>query len=302
MKKNNIKVLISIILLLIVFLPCAVYGTYMHLRNDALGGNINKEFYYDGKLHFYDGNKLLSTYTCKTEKCGYSKNDATSSYEFEAINNDASEISKINNKYAFILDGESNYLIDLNTGKIIVEYVAIKNYSKGITGNQYIVKNNKGLWGMIQITDSAKITIPFEYEYLGLLNETETDGKVSVNKRIAKKDNKWLILNSANSILLETDNEIKSVSDKFVVTSQNQVFDYSKNQILSEYALSEIQLLDNILIGLTSNNVYVIYSGNTKNIIGTIFKEADKEYEFTIEGKELLVNSGGVTIKTVAIP
>ena len=83
---------------------------------------------------------------------------------------------------------------------------------------------------------------------------------------------------------------------------QNQVFDYSKNQILSEYALSEIQLLDNILIGLTSNNVYVIYSGNTKNIIGTIFKEADKEYEFTIEGKELLVNSGGVTIKTVAIP
>ena len=72
MKKNNIGVLIIMIVLLIIALPAAIYGTYMHFQKDSLS-NKNKEFYYEGKLFFYDNDTLLGTYTCKSENCGYAK-------------------------------------------------------------------------------------------------------------------------------------------------------------------------------------------------------------------------------------
>lgn len=300
MKKNNIGVLISIILLLIVFLPCAIYGTYMHLKNDAHGGNINKEFYYNGKLHFYDGNNLLSTYTCKTEKCGYSKNDITSTYEFESFNNSDTEITKINNKYAFVLDGSTNYLVDLNTGKSIVEYLAVKNYSKGITNNQYIVQNSNGLWGMLEISESIKITMPFEYKYLGLINETDSEGLIATNKIVAQKNNKWLVLNSANSILVENDNEIKNVYNKFIITTNNKIYDYQNTQLLSEYNFNDIIVKDKIIIGLSSE-IYYIYNSATASIIGSLYKESNKTYDFIIKNDLLVIKADDMTIKTIAL-
>ena len=87
MKKNNIGVLITIILLLCIFVPAAAYGTYMHITNKTIDTNVNKDFYHEGKLYFYNGDTLIGKYICKTPECNYAKNSIKNDV-FEVFNNE----------------------------------------------------------------------------------------------------------------------------------------------------------------------------------------------------------------------
>ena len=73
------KTLITIIILLVVFLPLGLVGTIKHFStsktNVDVNSNPNKEFIYNNKLYFYYENELLATYECST--CNNSVMDVT---------------------------------------------------------------------------------------------------------------------------------------------------------------------------------------------------------------------------------
>ncbi len=303
MKKNNIAALVTIILLLIVFLPGAIYGTYMHFKTSALGGNPNKEFYYNGKLHFYDGDKLIGIYNCETDNCGYATNYIAENQSFEEYNVLESEIKIINNHYAFIKDGEKIYLYDVLTNNKIIDYKAIKNYSFGINGNYYIIKNSSDKWGMIEIYNNIKVVIPFSYDYLGLTKNITENKFVSANKLIAKSNNNWQLITNQNGVIINTLEPIHNYSNNFVVTKNNNInyiYTYSGNKVLENYIITEVLLLDYLAIAKTNTNYYLVYNANTNSVIKEYFINNDK-YDFKIENNNLVVTKNNTVLETIAL-
>jgi len=303
MKKNNIGVLISIIILLCVFLPGAIYGTYMHYKLEGLGGNVNKDFYHEGKLYFYDGDTLLGTYTCITKECGYAKN-SVNNQDFEEFNMVEGEIKLINNRYAFIGDGEKVILYDVTTESKIIEYKEIKNYAVGIEGDYYLVKNLEDKWGMIKVNENISVAVQNNYKYLGLAKNITTNNKIDSNKLIAQTEEDWKLITNQNNIITSTKEMIVDYSDYFVVTSndRNRLYTYGGIEVLGAYQISEIKLLDNLAIALiSSNNTYYVYSANSNNLIGTIPATLDSETTFTIENDILVARANDNVVKTIAL-
>lgn len=297
MKKNNIGVLIAIIILLCIFLPGAIYGTYMNLKKDTLGRNPNQEFYYNGKLHFYNKNKLLGIYTCETNNCGYVKNNASSEYEFE-IDYNADDIKVVTNNYAFIKDGTKILLYDVIKNMKIVEYKEIKYDPTNLGNDYFIVKNINNKWGVLQITNNVQVVIPFNYDYLGIADNKETATKI-----VAKDTDGWKIIDLKNSMLFKSIEEITSFTEKYVITKINNtysLYNYEGRKYLENYVLSEIKILDDIIIGL-QNNLYIIYNTKTYAAIGTIIKENNVEYSFEIKDNNLNVSANDAVIKTIAL-
>ena len=62
------KTLVVIIVLLVIFVPLAVIGTYRHINNQddnvVIDDNPNHEFIYNNKVYFYYNNELINTYPC----------------------------------------------------------------------------------------------------------------------------------------------------------------------------------------------------------------------------------------------
>jgi len=300
MKKNNIGVLITIIILLCIFVPASIYGTYMHFISDSLDGNNNKDFYYNGKLYFYDGDTLLGKYTCVTEECGYAKN-SINNQSFEDYNTEESEIGLINKHYAFISDGDKIVLYDVKTETSIITYKEIKNYSLGIENDYYFVKNTSDLWGMIKVADNINVAIPNNYQYLGLNGNLTEENKYEANRIIAQTQSEWQLLTDQNNIVTNIDKMIVDYSDYFIATDDNKIYDYNSMPIFEQYQLSNIKLLNTLAIALINNNTYYVYDSKKSNIVGSIPVTSDGEYTFEIQNNMLLVSIDGSVLKTIAL-
>jgi len=301
-KNNNIGVLIVIIILLIVFVPSAIYGTYHHFKNKALGGNPNKEFYHEGKLYFYNNDKLLGTYECVSDNCGYATNYVDSNYLFESFNKEKNEI-KGNDDFAFISDNNKVILYDIKKQTKIIEYKEVKNYSTGISGNYYILKNENDLWGIISVTNTVNLIIPFDYQYLGLKEKYDLNEELDASKIIAKRNEMWEIITLKEKQLVNVSYEIIDYSDDLVVTKADRVYiyDYNNNQVLSGYDLETARLLESLAICTTSNGFYVVFNAKTNKIIKTLPITNNGEYIFTIEENNLVINQNDQTIETIAL-
>ena len=193
MEKGNKGALIIIVILLIVFVPLAfLTATYKFKENKE---NEKKpvapslpEFYENGTLNFIEYNSLIGTY-----KCNNTNDSGFCGYAYEAIDDDnyvldyyedtyLDEVGIINSKYTFLIDTDDTYdqnntdnkevlLYDIEQGKIIGTYKAVKNYTIGLNGDYFIVKDANDLWGVIKLEDEIVIVIPFEYEYIGVQNQ-----------------------------------------------------------------------------------------------------------------------------------
>lgn len=303
MKKNNIGVLITIILLLCICLPGAIYGTYMHYKLEALGGNANKDFYHEGKLYFYDNDILLGTYTCETTKCDYA-NNSIDNQEFENFNTEETPIELINKQYAFIQDGKKIVLYDVSRESAIIDYKEVKNYSVGIDSDYYLVKNISDQWGMIKVANNINVVIPNNYKYLGLLGNMSGNNQIDASKIIAQTENDWKLLNLQNNVIVSTNEMIVDYSDQFIVTNdgKNHIYNYGGTEILATYNISSVQLLENIAIAFVeNNNSYFVYSSKNQNLIGTIPITTFEEINFTIENDMLVARADDKIIKTIAL-
>ena len=271
MEKNKYT-LITIIVLLVLILPFTIYGTYKHYVTTA---NFKRQFKFNGKLWFYDGKKLLGTYTCKSKSCDY------------AIYKSGQKATIINNNYTFINDEEKVYLYNIPGKSVINEYNAV---DADVANQSYffmkLTEDGTEKWGALRITNSVDTMIEAKYDGLSYLN----------GRYVAMENNNYLLLEvltpGNETLKYVSPYKIKNYNDKYIIvinqTSscptctdviiEEMIYDYEDNLYFNgRDSIDELSfVLDYIL--LRDNNYYYLY----------YLSDGNEEYidSFTYDGSE----------------
>lgn len=225
------KTLITIIILLVVFLPLGLVGTIKHFStsktNVDVNSNPNKEFIYNGKVYFYFSGKLLSTYDCTTCSLANTiiddKNYHTNYYK--AGKDTLSGV--INTFYSVFKEDDNNVLYNIASKSKVDEYKEIKNYNTEATSG-FLINHKDSGWG-ITFFEIGKIAVPSEYDYIALPSHL-INKKLDTSKFIAKQNSLWFILKDDGTALNNAiKSEITDFNDNYYVTYDNgyHVFDYN---------------------------------------------------------------------------
>ena len=272
--KDKKPVLITIVVLILIFTPLTVISAFIKVGKNPLDENPGHDFYYKDKLWFYDeDDKLISSYKCKTNKCDFATSTITDN-EYGINYYQEGKLTKVsnNNKFTFIKDGVLNYLINVSSGTVLQKYLQIKNYNTKVESDIYLLQNENKLWGALSISDALSAVIPFEYDFLALLNNTSED-YLKVNNFIALKDNKWYLIDKNNSIISSYYNEpIVDYNDKYIITkkdNQFRIYNYEGLQYLNNFNISDYAIY-NEYVGLISNNRVYIYNNISDNYIKNV--------------------------------
>lgn len=262
--KENKGVLITIIVLLIIFLPLTFLGYTQNLKTV---NNSDKKLHHNGYMWFYDDKgELLSKYECVRQNCDYAISfidDDKYKIKYFA-DGDKGINSVINNKYVFINDGKKVVFYSIENDRIITTYKNMKNYNTSISNNEYFLENYDGLWGSLKVSDDMMVVIPFEYNFIGLSKQFNESGKLMSDYYLVSKDNQWYIIDKNNNI----------VTNKYSDISDYRVF-------------------PNNLAVVTTNNLDIY--DNNGNVINTyVMSNEYKDLEITIENNILKVVIDGV--------
>lgn len=293
MEKNK-WTLITIILLLFIFIPCTIVGMLKKFEE------VNKEhkFYYEGELYFYNSDKLIGKYTCKTDKCDYA--------EYQEIDTgNMNKTTLIDNKYAFIKDGEVIYLYDIELNNALIEYQEIKGYSLPILNNSYITKT-KDKWGLISLTPSLLPVVVNKYDGI-YLNYNEHNFDINLNYVFVKELENYKILNNNEEIFTSL-NQIVECNNILVVTlledGTYKILNYDNQDYFSNDVITNYLIIDNFLAIWTLNGLD-IYSMNINtdfplNYLSSYTSEAEVKYEdnkINIYENGLIINTYEKTIE-----
>lgn len=285
--KNKKIVLGAIIFLLIIFVPLTIMGYFVKDKKNPLEENPNHEFYFENKLWFYDNNdKLISSYECQTNKCDL----ATLSIDDEEYGLNyykEGTLKKVgnNNSYTFIGDGALNYLYDIKNGRALQKYLQIKNYNTKIKNDVYIIQNEKKLWGAISIEENLRALVPFDYEFLGIINNI-SNGELQLNYFVALKNGEWFLVDKENTkVSSELDSPIVDYNEEYIITKKDnrvKVYSYVGNEFLDTFYFNDYALYDKY-IGLVTNDTIYIYN----NLNSTYLKSIpnNKSGKLTLEPK-----------------
>lgn len=239
------KTLITIIVLLVIFLPIGVFGTiksFSATKPDVKDDNLNKEFKYNNKLYFYYNDKLLSTYECSTCTLASSSIDDINYHTnyYKSENNELASV--INEYYGLFKENDNIILYNLVNSKKIDAYKSIKNYNIDATSKFAITEKSNGM-GVI-FFDLSSSPIPNEYEYISLPAHI-IDNKLDTSKFIVKKDNMWSIISANKEV------DVAPIIDEIVDFNDNYYITYA-NDTYHVYDRNNIEYLEN----LPKTNVY----------------------------------------------
>ena len=317
-KKNKKHVFIIIIVLLAIFLSLGLGGFILALEGaqssliSKAPTNIDREFFYEGFLYFYDENeKLVGVYECqnKSGHCGYALETIDdNSYSLNYYNDETiDEVKMINNKYAFIVDAitkddSSNkiYLYNILDSRIVLELVAIKNYTIGIEENRYIVKNADGKWGVLSMDSENPVTIiPFEYDYIGVKDNKNEFGYLIADKYVGYKENQWYVIDNNNANLSAAyNNMIADYNGNYVITKALYYYlsDYTGNLLYNGSGYREISFTGNYINLLNRTNFLVVVDPvNDKELTPPLEVPTGIEYSVYIQGIKIVVEINGNT-------
>ena len=239
------KTLITIIVLLVIFLPIGVFGTiksFSATKPDVKDDNPNKEFKYNNKLYFYYNDKLLSTYECSSCTLASSSIDDINYHTnyYKSENNELASV--INEYYGLFKENDNIILYNLVNSKKIDAYKSIKNYNIDATSKFAITEKSNGM-GVI-FFDLSSSTIPNEYEYISLPAHI-IDNKLDTSKFIVKKENMWSIISANKEV------DVAPIIDEIVDFNDNYYITYA-NDTYHVYDRNNIEYLEN----LPKTNVY----------------------------------------------
>lgn len=298
MRQTKITLFIIIILLLITS-SFSVYGYILNSSgiNKPKKENLSQEFYFDGKLYFYDVFKLLGNYTCKTSECNYAKStfdDGSYSLNYYLS---SEPLKMINKKYAFISDGDNNtFIYDIENEKVLETIDGYKYYGLDLEDNYYLVKNN-GLWGVKQIGDNFIQPIDYKYTYIGVVNKLNDDKTMLKSDIFVVKDiNGWkLITNRDIELSSYFLSEIYDYNNYYVITKSNSIFylnNYSGTPLTSTsyYAMDFIGKYIGVL---NEGNEYYLLNPATGDEVSKrykVSKKSDVTYNETLNSIELYIN------------
>lgn len=320
--RNKKSVLITIIVLLIIFLPLAFIGTINHFENSAsgksTGNNKNKEFYYNGKLYFYNGDELLGTYECSNKLCDYAYETMDDSkYGVNSFNDSSvDQITMINNKYAFLIDTEASNvtnsydnipinLYNIEKGMSMSTFQAVKNYTMGLDKEKYIVKNNEGLWGVVSFVNDIRVVIPYSYKFIGVHNELSEDGtKLRADTFIVLDEEGWKLIDSNNTVLTSSfNNPIFDYTDNYVITKENDLYYLNNYQgvLMNQTSFEYIGFMEGYMTVIESGEFYFYDPVNNITLSGRypVSDINDVSYNLTESGLELSIS--GSVVETIPI-
>ena len=248
--KNRKSVLITIIVLLVIFLPLTIIGFITNLNFDEkkVEENPNHEFFFEGHLWFYDNDNLLGTYECLTETCNLAKgmidDDEYGVLYYKDGNKE--EIDYDGSDYTILNDGVETFIYDIKNNKKFLPIEGIKTYNAILDDNLYIIKNN-GKWGVAKIKNNAdndlRMLIPFEYEFIGLKNQLNEDNTLNTDLFIVRKINSWLLINqNQEEKSIGIDTPIIDYTNKFIISKKDDnyiIYDYEGNNLYSDYVINK---------------------------------------------------------------
>lgn len=307
---------VVIIVLLILFVPLAVFSTILHIKyKDPVVENPNHEFLYNGKLYFYEENNLLGTYTCESiDYCDYavSRNNLLSN-TLEHKEGTLKKMSLIENRYAFLMDAPlanltnaEFILYDVKEQKELERYLEVKNYGIGINNNQYIVKNKEDKWGVLEISNEVQVKIPFLYDYIALKDQIDpTTNQLMSGKYAVAKDRTWYLIdennNKVSASLTET---IATYSNDAIITTTSgtmRILDYQGIEKLSGNYKYLNFVRNYIAIVNDANNFYLYDLANNKDVGNRYNIENPSDLSFEITEQYIRVMVAGELLENVAI-
>ena len=277
---NRKGVFITIIILLIIFLPLSISSFLLHVMqeksNQNIDSNPNHEFYHAGKLYFYDKeDQLLGTYPCQNEHCGLAKNALVDSkYSLDYYKPQKDIIEPIKDKYAFLIDNENKeeqkvLFYDIKNERVMTTYQAVKNYGIGIENDMYIVTDKNGKYGILSLENDPKITIAFDYDFIGIANFVNEDEQKIMNDLMATyKDGSWYLMDFNGAILTASiTNEIVSYNGQNIIVKKGneyQLVNYNNLNMLEEDTYSKLSFTGKYLNQLDKNNYFTVIDLNNR--------------------------------------
>lgn len=293
-----------IIILLIVFLPMTIFSTIMHFKNTNLPEeNPEHAFKFDGKLYFYDEEKLLGTYTCSNvlEHCDLavsSVNATTSLEEYEEA--EKSTLPVIANRFVFLTDSSKNegknspiLLYDLETNRVIGRYKSVKNYGIGIENDYYILESEDELWGVVSFENGIVVLLPFQYDYIGLANHINSEtNKIESNLFAVKNNDNWQLMDVNGASFTDPISEnLVSYNYEYIIEEENGVMklmNYYNQTILQNYKY--LHFYNKYIAVIDIFSQFYLYDVNSKERI------TDMYFVESIEDIELVTNEEGIQI------
>lgn len=271
--------LIMLVVLLVIFLPLTVAGFYFHFAGtpeDVTKDNPNHDFHYDNKLWFYDADdNLIGTYECVTSNCDYATsyiNDGEYSIDSYVPSEGEDGLlmdSVINNQFVFLTDFESAdyeaFLYDIKNGVSYktVTYTSVKDYGVGIAGNLFIVENSNHKYGVLQIGEMAQLVVPFEYDFIGLVNATDENGQILGDYFVAQQSGSWFILGSGGAVVSTASTEgIVTYNGTYIITKDTtdhyHLVNYQNERVLTD-DFRALSFTDRYLNCVTVNGDFYVY-------------------------------------------
>ena len=306
------KTLVVIIVLLVIFVPLAVMGTYQHITKEEqeIAENVNHEFIFNNRVYFYVDDNLVGTYECSNcatvEPIVDDENYHTNYYKYGTL--DFDEI--LSPSLAMFKEGDKIivYNIVLNM-KLNVLYDAIKTYGVK-NSNNLILAQNGSSWQALTLNETGLVTaISGTYDYIGIPSHI-IDDVLDSSKVIVKSGNNWQIIdvNNNESIVL-SNQEIVDFNDNYYVVYSDayRIYNASNNmEVLDNIVKKHVAMIgDYILIvtdtKVTDTNNLLVYENNNLNTFETYTLPAFEDIYFTITDNNLNVILDGNLQESIAL-
>lgn len=295
--KNNKMVLPVIIILLIIFLPLTVIGSYKSLSNGTSLENPSKEHKYNNKLFYYDSEgKLLGTYECTSSDCDDAQTEIDDEINDFYKEGDKNDIGVFNTDNVFIKDNDKIYLYSLGTKIKLLTLNMLKNYNSDIEGNYLIVKNEENLYGLFDL-NVGNFKIKPSYDYMALANKTDED-VIKSDKIIVEKLNGYYLIDKDDNSLTSTFGvPIYDYNDNLIISKNNDIYSfytYNGDNILSDLSINNYEYFNDYIIILTSSsNEIIIYNSKSSTIEKRYTPIETDSLSYEINDNQIIIKNNG---------
>lgn len=314
--KNKKITLWVIIFLLILFLPITIFSSVMHYQNSKpVDENPTHELKHNGKLYFYQDDVLLGTYTCQNfdEYCDYADSKVNSVYSLNELKvEENTKLPIVSERFVFLRDSkseelaESNIILyDLSLERVIGEYKEVKNYGIGIEEDYYLIKNQNNLWGVVSFKEGVNLNIPFQYDYIGLIDNVNSEtNKVDSAIFAVSVDGMWQLIDINSATFTDKlSNEIISYNNEYIVLKNNgfmSLINYSNEVQLSN--LKYIDFYNKYISIIDNNNLFYLYNINTSQAISNNYLvNSIEDISLEIVDDKIQIIKNGNIEETIAI-
>ena len=242
--------------------------------------NKNHDFHFNNKLYFYNGGSLLGTYECSNDNCNYASPTIDDSkyslnYYIKPISSPGDKTNEVNNKYAFLVDGDEDEVIiyDFVNKNVIEKIAAVKDYGLALNDNYVILKNSSGKWGIKKMDSSVSDVVDYKYDYIGVAKNIDSETKnLKSDLFVVKENDNWKIIDNTGEEKSDNmTNDIYDYTSKYIITknittNNYYLVDYENNQLIDE-PLKELNFVAGLISVLNTDNQFYLFNPKTSGIV-----------------------------------